>query len=113
MKKVITIMGFVMVASLMFTHCGTGAGSEKERDAREVAEMACEMRMMILNMDEGDFDGFTQFTEKMAEFAELMEELEAKYGEEVESDEFEELIRKGLKRTPCGDVELEDLFDFF
>ncbi|TVQ11794.1 MAG: hypothetical protein EA361_12125 [Bacteroidetes bacterium] len=112
MKRVMTTVGMVLFAVLIMTGCGAGS-NEMEKDARKVAEKACEMRLMALSIEEGDFDGLTQFTQKMAEFSELVQEIDNKYDFDADDEEFEELIREQLKKTPCGDIELDDLFDFF
>ncbi len=112
MKRVMTSIGAVLFAVLIMTGCGAG-NSEMKEDARKVAEMACEMRLMALEMEEDDFDGLTNFTQKMSEFSELVQEIDAKYEFEEGDEEFENLIREQLKKTPCGDIELDDLFDFF
>jgi hypothetical protein len=112
MKKLMTIAGAFLFVAFIFAGCG-GQKSEKEKDAQKLAEIACEMRLMGMQLNEGDFDGLTKFTQKMAEFSELAQSIETKYGIPEDDPEFEELIRKSLKETPCGDVELDDLFDFF
>jgi hypothetical protein len=112
MKKLLTMMSAVLFAAVVMTSCG-GSGNEMEKDAKKLAEVACEMRMMALELDEGDFAGLSEFTQKMAEFSELAQEIETKYQIEEDDEEFEQLIRKALKSTPCGDIDLDDLFDFF
>lgn len=112
MKKMMKLLGMVLFGAILFASCG-GQQSEKEKDAQKLAELACEMRLMALELDEGDFDGLTAFTQKMAEFSELAQSLEGKYGIAEDDQEFESMIREALKDTPCGDVDLDDLFDFF
>lgn len=112
MRRLMTTAGVMLFAVLIMTSCGAGE-SEMEKDARKVAEKACELRLMALNMEEDDFEGISEFTGKMAEFSELVQEIDNKYQFDEEDTEFEELIREQLKKTPCEDVELDDLFDFF
>lgn len=112
MKRVMTTAGAMLFAVLIMSSCGAG-DSEMEEDARRVAEMACEMRLMAMDMEEEDIEGITEFTEKMTEFSELLEEIDSKYEFDEEDTEFEELIREQLKKTPCEDVDLDNLFDFF
>jgi outer membrane murein-binding lipoprotein Lpp len=112
MKKSIMKVGVILLVSLFMASCA-GAESEKEKDAKRVAEMACEMRLIALEMEEDSFEEFSNFAAKMEEFGTLMQELEDKYEDLADDDEFEEMIRKSLKKTPCGDVDLDDIFDFF
>jgi hypothetical protein len=112
MKTIIKMSAAFLFVAFIFAGCG-GQKSEKEQDAQKLAEIACEMRIMGMELNEGDFEGLTKFTEKMAEFSELAQSIEAKYGIPEDDPEFEALIREALKETPCGDVELDDLFDFF
>lgn len=106
-----------LVSALLFTvvfmGCGSDPGNEKEKDAQKLADIMCDMRLIALNLEEGDFEGLTRFTQKMAEFSELSHEITHKYELQEDDEEFELLIRSGLRNTPCRDVDLDDLFDFF
>ncbi len=112
MKKLMSLIGMVLLGAVLVTSCA-GQASEKEKDAQKLAELACEMRLMALDLDEGDFEGLAAFTQKMAEYSELAQSIESKYGITEDDQEFESMIREALKETPCGDVDLDDLFDFF
>ncbi|MFW5687781.1 MAG: hypothetical protein ACOCXV_02530, partial [Bacteroidota bacterium] len=90
MKKTIVKMGMVLLVSLFMINCA-GTESEKEKDAKKVAEMACELRQIALNMSEDNFEEFSNFTLKMEEYGNLMKELEGKYENLSEDEEFEEM----------------------
>jgi hypothetical protein len=110
MKTLKRRWGFILFATIVFAGCGS---NQMEKDAEKLAEIACELRIMAMNLDEGDIHGLNEFTQKMAQFAEMSKQMEEKHNLEESDPEFERLIREALKETPCGDVELEDLFDFF
>lgn len=102
--------GFILFGIFLLVGCGS---NQMEKDAEKLAEVACELRIMAMNLDEGDIHGLTEFTQKMAMFAEMSKEMEARHNLSENDPEFEKLIREALKHTECGEVELEDLFDFF
>lgn len=110
MKTLKRSLGLILFGALLLANCSS---SQIEKDAENLAEIACELRIMAMNLDEGDIHGLTEFTQKMAQFAEMSKEMEEKHNLKESDPEFERLIREALKETPCGDVELEDLFDFF
>jgi len=110
MKNLMRSVGLILLGIFFSIGC---VSSQKENDAEKLAEVACELRIMAMNLDEGDIHGLTEFTQKMAHFAEMSKEMEEKHNLKESDPEFERLIREALKETPCGDIELEDLFDFF
>ncbi len=112
MKKTLRIALVTIFTVGLMAGCGS-SGSEKEKDALKLAQIACEMRQMGMNLSEGDFEGLTKFTQKMNEFTQAAQEMETKYGFTEENEEFENLIREALKKTDCKDVNLDDLFNFF
>jgi site-specific DNA-adenine methylase len=113
MKQFLKVAGAVVLAVFIFQACSKKE-NEKERDVQKLADIACEMRVIALSLNESDFEGLTRFTQKMAEFSELSNEISTKYNiTDEEDEEFEQLLRNSLLNTPCRDVDLDDLFDFF
>ena len=51
MKKVMTILGTIIIASALLTSCG---GGSIEKDAKEIAEIQCKAQQLIKKSTSGD-----------------------------------------------------------
>jgi len=56
MKKSLTVTGFVLLAGLMFTSCGSSSTKEKQTTVKEVAkvEYTCPMHTEVVTDKPGD-----------------------------------------------------------
>ncbi len=56
MKKSLTVIGFVLLAGLMFTSCGSSSSKEKQSTTKEVAkvEYTCPMHSDVVSEKPGD-----------------------------------------------------------
>jgi hypothetical protein len=112
MKKLISWVGVIVLAIVLFHACAPKR-DQKQQDVQRLADLACEMRIIALNLTENDYEGLQRFTETMTEFSELSQEMTQKYNITDEDEEFEQMLRDALLNTHCSDVDLDDLFDFF
>jgi hypothetical protein len=113
MKMMLRWGGSLLFSMLILVGCAGNTETQKERDVQRLADLACEMRITALNLTENDFEGLQKFNEIMEEFAAHSQEMTQKYNITDEDEEFEQMIRDALLNTPCREVDLDDLFDFF
>ena len=56
MKKSLLVMGFTLLAVLMFNSCGSNSGKEKQSETKEVASVqyTCPMHSEVISDKPGD-----------------------------------------------------------
>jgi len=87
MKKLMTIFGAMIIASVMLTSCG---GNSIESDAKKYAELSCKAQKLAT---EG---AYQESTKLMTEAASLATEMQGKYKDASDYQKFSAAYSKAL-----------------
>jgi hypothetical protein len=93
MKKVMTIFGAILFASVILTSCG---GGSIEKDAKKVAELQCKAQELIQKATSGDMSVMEESTKLASEAATLSKEMEEKYTSDSDKKKFAEALLKEM-----------------
>ena len=93
MKKVTTIFGTILFASLILLGCG---GGSIESDAKKVAELQCKAQQLMEKATSGDMSVMEESTKLASEAADLSKEMEGKYTSDSDKEKFAEALLKEM-----------------
>ena len=88
MKKLLSLFGALMIASLILSSCGG-----IESDAKKIAKLACKRIELKQRINSGDASAAEELEKVEAEGRSLAKKLEKKYSTKEEQEKF----RKALK----------------
>jgi hypothetical protein len=93
MKKRMTILGAIMIASTLLTSCG---GGSIEKDAKEIAEIQCKAQKLIEKSTSGDMSLIEESTNLALESEILLKELEEKYTSDSDKKKLAAALLKAM-----------------
>ncbi len=93
MKKVMTIFGAILFASVILTSCGD---SSIEKDAKKAAELQCKAQELMQKATSGDMSVMEESTKLASEVATLSKEMEEKYTSDSDKKKFAEALLKEM-----------------
>ena len=93
MKKLMTIFGAILFASLILTSCG---GGSIESDAKKVAELQCKAQQLMEKATSGDMSVMEESTKLTSEAATLSKEMEGKYTSDSDKEKFAKALLKEM-----------------
>jgi predicted small secreted protein len=93
MKKLTTLFGALLLASLTLSSCGNSI----ESDAQRVADVACKVSTVMEKAMQGDEDAKEESEKLSEEMKSLKEEMEGKYTTEADQEEFKKAVTKATK----------------
>lgn len=91
MKKMMTIFGALLVASVMLTSCGVNS------DAKKLANLECEIEQLYDKIIVGDESAMKEFERLSAKHDELTKEVVEKYTSESDQEKFDEAYEQALE----------------
>jgi major membrane immunogen (membrane-anchored lipoprotein) len=91
MKKLMTIFGAILFASVILTSCG---GDSIEKDAKKAAEFQCKSIELAQKAKSGDMSVMAESAKLATEFATFRAEMKEKYTSEADQKKFEEALLK-------------------
>ena len=97
MKKIMTIFGAVLFASLILSSCG---GNSIESDAKKYAELMCKSQKLAAEgaskAAAGDMSAITESTKLISEAGSLAQEMEGKYKDAADYQKFTDAYLKAM-----------------
>ena len=93
MKKIMTIFGAILFASVILTSCG---GGSIQSDAKKVAELQCKAQKLMQKATSGDMSVMEESTKLASEAATLSKEMEGKYTSDSDKKKFAEALLKEM-----------------
>ena len=93
MKKLMTISGAMMIASIILTSCG---GGSIESDAKKVAELQCKAKKLMQKATSGDMSVMEESTKLASEATTLSKEMEGKYTSDSDKEKFAKALLKEM-----------------
>ena len=93
MKKVMTILGTIIIASTLLASCG---GGSIEKDAKEIAEIQCKAQQLIKKSTSGDMSLIEESTKLALESEILLKELEEKYTSDSDKKKLSAALLKAM-----------------
>lgn len=93
MKKLMTIFGAIIFASVILTSCG---GGSIESDAKKVAEHQCKAQKLMQKATLGDMSVMEENTKLASEATTLSKEMEGKYILDSDKKIFAEALLKEM-----------------
>ena len=94
MKKLLSLFGALMIASLILSSCG---GGSIESDAKRLADLECKGNQLMKKASSGDMSVLEESTKLATEAQELMKELEDKYSSDSDKEKLREAYLKAKK----------------
>lgn len=95
MKKLLSLFGVLMIASLILSSCGGGGSIES--DAKRLADLECKGTQLMKKASSGDMSVLEESTKLATEAQELMKELENKYSSDSDKEKLREAYEKAKK----------------
>ena len=93
MKKIMTIFGAILFASVILTSCG---GGSIQSDAKKVAELECKAQKLLQKATSGDMSIMEESTKLASEAANLSKEMDGKYTSDSDKKKFAEAFLKEM-----------------
>ena len=86
MKKLLSLFGALMIASLILSSCNDGGSIES--DAKKLANLQCKAQKLGEKLTSGDMSVMEEITKLETEAESLAKELEKKYSSADEQEKF-------------------------
>jgi len=93
MKKVMTIFGAIIFASVILISC---SGGSFESDAKKVAKLQCKAEKLLQKATAGDMSVLEKSTQLASEAEALLKEMERKYTSDSDIEKLREAYLKEL-----------------
>ncbi|MDO9253956.1 MAG: hypothetical protein Q7U54_00485 [Bacteroidales bacterium] len=93
MKRIMTIIGAIAIASIILSSCG---GGSIESDAKKVADLQCKAQQLVQKAASGDMSVIEESTKLASEAAALSEKMEGKYTSDSDKQKFAEALLKEM-----------------
>ena len=94
MKKIPTIFGVILFASILLTSCGENS---IESDAKKLANLKCKAMELLQKAETGDQSVIEESSKLGIEADKLAKEIESKYSSKTDRKSFDDAFREAQR----------------